>query len=160
MSEKVSDLFDCPLLEVLYKRQTHRAVLASVMWPLFHVTCPCQQLLQGAWRKAQVPFLIYWKILVEHYFNNYQTAPLPPACPYVRALPPELGWRVERWEPLGKKSKQDEPLLSTSRKRRLIVKWVAWQSKVWYKRDVKHNPSSEALLCDGCKAKEDVTESL
>lgn len=73
------------------------------MWSLFHAACPCQQLLQGAWSKSTGNFFNILEHLVEHYFNNYQIAPLPPASPCVCSLPPELGWGVELLESLGKK---------------------------------------------------------
>lgn len=50
--------------------------------------------------------------LVEHYFNNYQLAHLPPASPCMCSLPPELGWGVELLELLEKKKKQEMSLCS------------------------------------------------
>lgn len=96
------------------------------------------------------------KILVEHYFKNYQLAHLPSASPCMCSLPPGLGWGVELLELLEKEEARDEPLLSSNRKGRFIAKWAAEHRKIWYAKGAKHNSSSDALLCDGYKAKEEV----
>lgn len=94
------------------------------------------------------------KIFVEHYFNNYQLARLPPASHCMCSLLPELGWGVELLEPLEKKEARDEPLLSSSRKGKFIAKEAAEHSKIRYEKGAKHNSSFDALLCDGYKTKE------
>lgn len=80
------------------------------------VTLPCSLPLTAATARSLEQstgnFFIILEILVEHYFNNYQIAPLPPASPCVCSLPPELGWGVKLLEPLGKKSKQEMSLCS------------------------------------------------
>lgn len=101
------------------------------------VTLPCSLPLSaataGSLEQSTGNFFNVLEILVEHFFNNYQIAPLPPASPCMCSLPPELGWGVELLEPLGKKKQaRDEPLLSPSGKGIFIAKQVAWQSKIWY----------------------------
>lgn len=133
----MSDLFKYSLSEFPYTKGKpsmgssglHKGV--SVQWHLALTAATV-----GSLEKSTGTLSNTLKILVEHYFNNYQLAHLPPASPCVCSLPPELGWGVELLGLLEKKL-GEESLLSSSRKRRFTAKGAAEHSRVWCAKGAK-----------------------